>query len=211
MKRRVTMAVIAKRAGVHTTTVSLALRNHPSLPQITRTRIQALAKEMGYQPDPALASLIAYRTQLHPAKNKVTLAYVTNWLSRWGWKKLRAQSRFFAGATTRAEALGFQIEHFWLGEEGLRHERLSDMLHARGITGVILASHRWNTGDVIRFDWRLFSAVKIDFFPHEPALHSVTNDQRAVMQLAMQRTIAAGYRRIGCVMPQWWDNVVDRA
>lgn len=44
--RRVTLADIAKRAEVHVTTVSLALRNHPRLPEKTRSRIQKLAKEM---------------------------------------------------------------------------------------------------------------------------------------------------------------------
>lgn len=205
------MALVAGRAGVHVTTVSLALRNHPSLPLKTRERLQAVAKQMGYQPDPALSALVAYRRQLRPTKSKPTLAYVTNWLARWDWKELPAHSQFFAGAAERAEALGFQLEHFWLGEQGLRHERLSDMLHARGITGVIVASHRWNSGDLLRFDWSRFSAVKIDFFPHAPTIHNVTNDQRAVIQLALRRTMAAGYRRIGCVMPQWWDDFVDLA
>lgn len=211
MQGRVTMAMIAQRAGVHTTTVSLALRNHPSLPVTTRERLQALAKEMGYHPDPALASLVAYRKQLRPAKTQQTIAYVTNWHTRTGWKKMRAHARFHAGAEARAEALGFRLEHFWLGEDGLRPERLSDMLHARGITGIVIASYRGDGGDVLNFDWSRFSAVKIDCIPHRPALHSVTNDQRADIQLAMQRTLGAGYRRIGCVMPLWWDDFVDRA
>ena len=33
--RRVTLADIAKQANVHVTTVSLALRNHPRLPEKT--------------------------------------------------------------------------------------------------------------------------------------------------------------------------------
>lgn len=209
--RRVTMAQVARRAGVHVTTVSLALRNHPSLPVATRERLQAVANKMGYRPDPALASLVAYRSQLRPAKTRLTLAYVTHWLSRWAWKKLPAHAQFFAGAEARASALGFDLEHFWLGEEGLRHERLSDVLVARGITGVIVASHHSSGGDYLRFDWERFSAVKIDYFPHAPALHSVTNHQCAVIQLAMRRTIAAGYRRIGFVMPHVWDDFVDHA
>ncbi|MGK0236799.1 MAG: LacI family transcriptional regulator [Candidatus Pelagisphaera sp.] len=55
------MKDIAAKAGVHQTTVSPALGNHPSLPKKTRDRIQGLAKEMDYQPDPALSALIAYR------------------------------------------------------------------------------------------------------------------------------------------------------
>ena len=53
--------------------------------------------------------------------------------------------------------------------------------------------------------------MKIDFYPHHPALHSVTNDQRAIMQLVVQQVRAAGYRRIGFVMPEWWDTTMELA
>ncbi|HZZ57506.1 MAG TPA: LacI family DNA-binding transcriptional regulator, partial [Opitutaceae bacterium] len=51
-ERRVTLADVARKAGVHVTTVSLALRNNRRLPEPTRLRLQALAKRMGYAPDP---------------------------------------------------------------------------------------------------------------------------------------------------------------
>src|SRR5690606_18100520 len=57
--RRVTLSDIAKQAEVHVTTVSLALRNHPRLPERTRKRIQKIAEELGYQPDPVLQALVA--------------------------------------------------------------------------------------------------------------------------------------------------------
>ena len=60
-KPRVLMKDVAKEAGVHQTTVSLALRNHPSLPKSTRDRIQELAHSMGYRPDPAISAIAAQR------------------------------------------------------------------------------------------------------------------------------------------------------
>src|SRR5687768_16285134 len=86
-ERRVTLADVAVRANVHVTTVSLALRNHPRLPAATRERIQALAKKMGFAPDPCVRALVAYRGRMMPRRNPPTLAYVTNWKTRWGWKK----------------------------------------------------------------------------------------------------------------------------
>ena len=47
-ERRVTLADIAREAAVHVTTVSLALRNHPRLPESTRLRIQKLAQTFTY-------------------------------------------------------------------------------------------------------------------------------------------------------------------
>jgi len=208
---RVTQADIAKRAGVHVTTVSMALRNHPSLPPATRQRIRALAEQMGYKPDPVLGALMAYRRNQRHSGNAVTLGYITNWNAESSWKKIPAHADFFAGATAKTTELGFHLEHFWLGEAGLSHRRMSDILLSRGITGLIIASCHPQMADELRFDWPKFTAVKIDYLPHEPKLHNVSNDQRAVIQLAMQHIKAAGYRRIGAVMPRWWDQYVGRA
>lgn len=211
MNARVTQADVARKAGVHVTTVSLALRNHPSLPVTTRSFLQALAQEMGYRPDPDLRALMAYRRGARTKKSASTLAYVTNAGSRWGWKDAPAHQDFFDGAHARAEQLGYTLEHFWLGEPGMTQQRLSNILVSRGLTGVILAS-QWSEGsDSVQFEWDKFVGVRIDFCPRTPLLHSVTNDQRGIMQLAMRHVIDAGYRRIGMVMPYWWDECVDLA
>jgi LacI family transcriptional regulator len=211
MKRRVTLADVAKQAGVHTTTVSLALRNHPRLPEATRQRLRALAEQMGYAPDPAMQALVAYRKNIGPHSSCQRLAYLTNWTTQWGWKKALGHDQFHLGATARARELGFELEHFWLGEPGLSHERMSKILHTRGINGVIVASHTEENDVALRLDWGKFCGVKIDFFPGATELHNVTNDQRAIIQLAMQRVTAAGYRRIGLAIPGWWDTGVRLA
>lgn len=205
------MADVAKQAGVHVTTVSLALRNHPSLPESTRQRIQSLAESMGYRPDPALRALVAYRNQARPRKDPETIAYLTHWNTRWGWKEAPAHADFHAGAESKAQQLGYRLEHFWMGEPGLTHQRMSNILYARGIKGVVLASHRREIDVPLQLDWEHFSAVKIDFFPHEPRLHNITNNQCAVIRLALRRVMESGYRRIGFLMHRGWDHSVDNA
>lgn len=208
-ERRTTLADIAKSAGVHVTTVSLALRNHPRLPVATRERIKALAEKLGYRPDPFLQALVAYRGKTTPRRNPPTLAYVTNWDTRWGWKKVTAHPDFFAGALAKANELGFHLDHFWMREPGLTHVRLSHILEARGINGLIIASHQREADVALHFEWQHFSAVKIDYFPHQPKLHNVTNNQCDIIRLAMQNVMALGYRRIGFVMHRGWDHSVD--
>ncbi|MEO6002968.1 MAG: LacI family DNA-binding transcriptional regulator [Opitutus sp.] len=208
-ERRVTLAVVAAKAGVHVTTVSMALRNDARLPITTRTRLQQLAAEMGYTPDPFLRALVAYRGTLSPRTNPPTLAYVTNWTTRWGWKRATAHADFYAGAEAKAKELGFNLEHFWMREPGMTQNRFSGILHARGIHGIVVASHGRDAGDALQIDWPNFSAVKIDYFPHQPALHNVTNNQCDIIRLAMQKVMAAGYRRIGFVMHRGWDHAVD--
>ena len=209
--RRVTMADVALRAGVHVTTVSMALRNHPAIPPATRQRLQELARMMGYQRDPVLAALVAYRHHACLNPGGQLLGYITNWDSRWGWKNLPAYRAFYAGAVESAAQLGFRLEHFWLGEPRMSHRRLDGILHSRGITGLILASHRREVEGPLDFEWSRYSAVKIDVSPVRQPLHVVTNDQGAIIMLAMRRALAAGYQRIGLVIPRWWDEHVDLA
>jgi DNA-binding LacI/PurR family transcriptional regulator len=51
------MLDVARKAGVDKSTVSLALSGSPKLPEATRSRIQRIAEELGYTPDPGLARL----------------------------------------------------------------------------------------------------------------------------------------------------------
>jgi LacI family transcriptional regulator len=207
--RRITLADVAQATGVHATTVSLALRNHPRIPEETKARIRAVAEKMGYAPDPMMRALVAYRSNNATRRNIPTLAYLTNWKTRWGWKKITAHPDFYEGAETKARELGFKLDHFWLGEPGLTHVRLNSILRTRGITGLILASHGCALGDTLQLDWRNYSAIKIDYFPHQPLLHNVTNNQCDIARLAMQRVMAIGYKRIGFVMHRGWDHSAD--
>lgn len=185
------------------------MRNHPRLPEATRRRIQRLAARMGYRPDPVLRALIAYRSRSVLRRSQPTLAYVTNWNTRLGWKQVTAHPEFFTGAQRMADHLGYRLEHFWMREPGLSQGRLSAVLVARGISGLVIASHGREMGDAVQFDWQRFSAVKIDYFPHKPLLHNVTNNQCDTVRLAIQKVVAAGYKRAGFVMHRGWDHAVD--
>jgi len=204
------MSDVAKGAGVHVTTVSLALRNHPRIPLDRRNQIRKLAVEMGYQPDPLLQTLIAYRSRTFLQRNPPTLAYITNWNSRFGWKEVTAHPEFYSGAKARASQLGYNLDHFWLGEPSLHPKRLSQILRARSIKGLIVASQLPLLNPTSEFEWEFFSAVKIDHVPHRPALHNVTNDQFGIIRLAVKRAAAAGYQRIGFVMHRGWDDSANR-
>lgn len=211
MKPRVTQSDIARVAGVHNTTVSLCLRNCPSIPESTRKRIQAIANELGYYPDPTLQALVAYRTGRMPNRQKDTLAYVTHWNSRWGWRALPAHDQVYLGAQRRAAELGYQLEHFWLGEPGMTPRRLSSMFYHRNITGVLLASHGEGYGDLSEIEWSRLCAVKIGGFPKYPALHRVTDDHHGMARAAVRHILAAGFKRVGLVMAPWWDDAAEQA
>ena len=208
-QRRVTLADIARADGTHVTTVSLAMRNSPRLAGVTRERIQKLAKKMGYVPDPAMQALVSYRKSVRKSVSPTVLAYLTNWTTRWGWKQTTGHPQFYEGASAAATALGYKLEHFWVREPGLTYKRLNNILQSRSIRGIIVASYTREYDDYLELDWNDFSAVKIDYLPHQPALHNVTNNQLNIVKLAMREVIKAGYQRIGFVIHRGWDHSVD--
>lgn len=211
MSTRVTLNDVAQRAGVHYTTVSLALRNNPRIPDATRKTICALAEEMGYRPDPVLHALISYRFQVHGRRPGATIAYITNGPSRYGWRRSSPDAEYFAGAESAARGFGFKLEHFWMAEPGLSHSRLSDIIHTRGITGLIVGPNRDEFQTPLSLEWDKFSAVKIDNMPCESNLHRVCSDRNGAVRLAVQKARASGYSRIGFVMHETWDENCEGA
>jgi LacI family transcriptional regulator len=63
---RPTIRDIARKAGCHYSTVSLALRDHPRIPLRTKERIREIAGQLGYRADAMLAALCAYREMKRP-------------------------------------------------------------------------------------------------------------------------------------------------
>src|SRR5690606_10532562 len=74
-KVTVTQQMIADAVGVHLSTVSLALRNDPRLPEETRARIRAVAQKLGYAPNP-LVSLLMSRVRRRNAGYRGTLGSI---------------------------------------------------------------------------------------------------------------------------------------
>lgn len=207
-RQRITLRDIAEAAGVHFSTVSLALRNHPRLPRATCQRVQKVAKRLGYVPDPMLASLASYRRTLRPVSYRATLAWVTAFPGRDDWRRVHIFREQHAGAQRRAAELGYKLEHFWLGEPGLSPARASQILRTRNILGLIVAPLP-RAGSMLKLDWAEFSAVAIGYSLVTPALHVVSAHQYRCIRLAVQELRARGYRRIGLVMLSASDDRVD--
>jgi LacI family transcriptional regulator len=192
---------IARSLGVHRSTISLALRNSPKIPEATRARIQTEAKRLGYKPNPLVTALMRTRRSGGEAKD-VTLAYVTNYPTRFGWRREHTGlPDYFRGATARAEELGYKLDHFWLGEPGMTPKRMSTILETRGIHGIIVG--RLPAGQVeITLRWELFSSVSLGMTLQHPNLHRVSEDFFAGASAAMRQVLGRGYRRVGFVFAE---------
>jgi len=202
MTPRVTVRDLAKLAGVHFTTVSMALRNHPRIPAPTRNRIKKLAKKMGYRPDAMLNALSIYRQGTKKPCFQATIAWINAHPARETLYHTALYREYFRGARERAEELGYKLEEFWLGEPGLTQQRLGVILNSRGIQGALVApldSHSdMKTMDVV--PWRKLSAVSLSFSLRHPQIHTVTASQYRGMRSSLHELRKLGYRRIGFLM-----------
>lgn len=205
---RVTLRDIAREAGVHVTTVSLALRNHASIPVATQERIRELAEKMGYRPDPMLAALCAYRRVAKPVADPPTIAYLTEWPTREAWREEEAHARIYEGACARAKQLGYLFQHLWLGEPGMTTARWNKILWTRNFSGLIIAPLPVGRGHS-RLDWERFTAIRIDPSMVWPRLHSVGNNQYRCMQIAFREALGRGYHRIGFAIKKLNNERVD--
>jgi LacI family transcriptional regulator len=205
MKTRVTTHDIARAAGVHQTTVSLALRGDPRLKASTIAKVKAAAERLGYRPDPMLSALASYRDSRRPARLRDTLAWVTDWETRDGWRELPMFVDFFDGACRRAAELGYRLEEYWLNSRQLSPERNSAILHGRGVRGLILAPLP-NGASSLHLAWEHFCTVAIGPTLRQPALHVVSNNQFGTVQMLCGELAARGYRRIGYAIDRLSDT-----
>ena len=191
-----TLQDVADRAGVHRSTVALALRDHPRIPEATRQRVAALAEKLGYRPNPLVTALMQSRRSGRRVKH-VTIAYVTNYPTRYGWRPAHhARPDFFPGAEARAKELGYRLEHFWRAEAGMTTERFCDILTTRGISGVIIGRLPPEM-DAIELLWKRYACVALGMTLRSPRLHRVTENHFDTAAQAMQQCLERGYRRVG--------------
>ena len=205
---RVTQRDLARLAKVSHTTVSLALRDHPSIPAATRTRIANLAVRHGYRPDPMLSALNAYRVNRKPSRFQGTLVWLTSFDTPAAWQGMIQAHGYFLGAQAQADRLGYKLEEFWIGEPGLTAQRATQVLQSRGVRGLIVAPLPVAHGN-LALGWDRFSAVALGYSLVQPQLHVVMNHQFRNMRHLVQHLHDLGYRRIGFAMPATTDERVD--
>ena len=195
-RRMPTLADIAAKVGVHVTTVSLALRDHPSIPACTRDIIRAMAKELDYHRDPLLDAFNFHRARVSQRPRTINSAFVVHAGATRFFGGNHYQPLVYAGAKAAAEARGHTLDIFVVGRDHLSPSRLNTILNARGITSVLLSTFEIDIAQ-LELDWSQFCAVKIECLHLTPNIDAVSNDQLQAARLAMRRLRKLGYRRIG--------------
>ncbi len=203
-----TMEDVARAVGLHRTTVSLALRNHPRIPEATRTRVKDAAASLGYRPHPLVSALMTYRANHRKPTWRGTLGLITSGSESTSWSLSAAYRLMHAGALARAHELGYDLQPFWAYDPALPVARFNTMLRTRNVPGVIVAP-LLAPAPLPPLEWQRLSAVAIGFSLREPELHRVTNDYFHSMITAVTHTLKAGRRRIGLMLDRGINARVD--
>jgi len=194
-KDRPTILKVARAAGVSLTAASMALRNNPRIGADTRRHIQAVAKQLGYKPDPHLSRLMWYLRSTKSVKYQETIGFLSDNARLDEWRIL-SQADYYLGAADRAEELGYRVEIFHLRSPGQTPARLNRVLCNRGIRGLITSAFR-DPNASLDLDWIKFATVACGYSLARPVIDRITTDYYRAMLMVTEKLTADSCQRIG--------------
>ena len=211
-KSIITIKDVAADAGLSLATVSYALRNDPKIPACTRTRVQAVARNLGYRPNPRVASLMAHIRGARKRAFAEHIAFVwvhTSPLQSGSDPFLR---QVFQAARERAEQAGFALEEFWTSERGMTDRRLEQIIRARGIIGVVLSPVTTDEATItLDWDWGSFAAAVIGNVTWTPELHHAGHHHYLGMRMALRELANLGCKRPAALIEHETNERAKRA
>jgi LacI family transcriptional regulator/LacI family repressor for deo operon, udp, cdd, tsx, nupC, and nupG len=187
----VTLRDIAEKTGMSRSTVSQALRGAGKLAPKTREHIRRVAEEMGYQPDPLLS---AFSRRRAPGASPGSVI---------GLISPKPQiDELLRPLVEPARRLGYRLEVFCPGEYSSQ-KALVNVLRARGIAGVLFP--QVDPRIVLEPGlWEPLRGVYCGTYPvaeTQPCpFPMVRQGAFDAMSLAWHKAVAAGYKRIGCIL-----------
>lgn len=191
-------------------TVSRVFSHSPRVSPVTRRRVLAAARALKYEPDPHLARMMKLVRSRKAPRMRAVLAVIREDLPEDGPRAPTYQYVSLGDIQHRAAQHGYHAEEFWLGRDGTTPTRLADILHARGIEGVIV-SPQPSQKLCAQFDYSSFAAATFGYGLAQPSLHRAAGNMTLGIQLAVAELTARGYQRIGLAVTEWIDTRAEHA
>lgn len=193
----VTLAQIAKRAGVHVSTVSRSLGNAPTgVSSANAARIRAIAESMGYHPDAAASALRTGRSRMIG----MLVPYLTDYVL----------ARIFEGADEATRAAGYHtVVSSTYDDPPQRMAKLEQLLTRRP-EGIIIADARLDGDDLVG----VLRRKKVPYVLVNRRLRghpSVTLDDVLGGRLAAEHLLTLGHTEVGVLAgPDYASTCVER-
>ncbi len=198
MIKKMSMDGLARLAGVSRTTVSLALRNHPSISEARREQITALANQHGYTVDPELSKL-ARAIHCRSTKNPPTIACLIFEESTESGRYAPYATRFYATLKDKVQRKGFRLDEFHIHRDTISPLALRRILMARGIKGLIVGAHKPSEPFLKEFNFSGFSCSCPQVDQTSGGIPSAGSNQFYNTLLALEKTMINGYHRPGMI------------
>ena len=197
------MRDLARVLGLNVATISRALRNEHNVAQGTKERVHGAAREMGYQWDPSASQAYASLRVKRPLKCSPVLGLITAYQGEAEWRANPYFVRFMEHIGSRAAQLGYKVEAFSVKTPGMSSRRLTNILRARGISGLIIAPDL-RSGGHLSLDLSHFASAACTNVVWRPKLHRVEPHIFQSTLLALRHLSRLGYRRVG--MASFWGH-----
>jgi LacI family transcriptional regulator len=200
-----TIRALARQLGLSRTTVSEALRGVPRIHARTAKMVREAADKAGYRPNPLASAVMSQIRRSRAQAFRGGLAAVNIDETDRPAQAVRYHDALIEGARARAADLGYKLQSFLVGQEGVTVERLDGILQSRGIQGVLLLP-AWQEPDLSKLDWSRYAGVYTDYMIERPALHAIASDHHRSLMGTLQRLRGMGYRRPGIFLHRHHDE-----
>jgi len=183
-KKHTTLKDLANELGIHFTTVSRALRNHPNVSPETRKRVLELAEERGYQPDSIAQNL--------KSKKSYTIAVMVP----------EIQNDFFSSVISGIEEVAYQegytIMVFQSNEDYQREQLNLRPIVSQRVAGLLISVSKstLNGNHFKKLEKQHIPIVFFDRFCKDVKASRVYTDDYIGAMKAVEHLISQGYQRI---------------
>ncbi len=183
---RPSQRLIAKKLGVSIAAVSLALRDTGTISPKLSAKIKAAAEEIGYRPNPILASLASKRFRNSEAHRGIPLTVLA----------FTRTALYNDGLSRRADELGYNLT--FLAESDLnRYSNPCKTLLNRGVQGLVALGEIPQKYYRESFNWDEFSVVQCGRYANPMPFNVVRPNIFSALRLAYHKAKDLGYKRIG--------------
>jgi LacI family transcriptional regulator len=183
MSRRVTMADVAREAGVSMMTVSRVVNNKEGISDSTRSRIQEVIEQLGYRPSNIARGLVTKQT------GTLGLVVPDN------------ANPFFSEVARGAEHVAYESDYnvFLCNTEEDRHRELTVLrsLEEKRVDGVVVCSSRLSEEELSRALASYPAAVLVNRQPIMDDGGVVLVDDEAGGGVMTRHLVQSGHRAIG--------------
>lgn len=194
---------IASDLRISPSTVSLALRNSPKIPEETRQRVIAHADRLGYRPNAKLKEVMSQLRLVGVRPREACFGVISFYDTPRPWERSQHLTRLYDSMRRRADRLGYRLEPLWLHAPGMTIRRFCSILDARGIEGLLCFGSP-NLDEVFPAELGRYTIVTQGLSIVTP-LHRVTSHFYNDLTHALNRVHALGYRRPGLVIGRYED------